>query len=308
MADQRAPEPAIDMTKLSHLSLLLLAGAAGAAGGLLEHALEGGSPASAERVNVPSPEVAELRREVSALEARVEELTRIRARGPDTVAASPGATTGAPEPDPRAGAVAASRVEEPAPGTPSDSAAAKDALAGILGHKYGYEDARSLFHRLSLDHDAIQGTIDRLEAEIAKNPSADLYATLATAYSAKTAYATPPGPEQGVVWAKAEKAFDEAIRLDPEHWQARYGQAFGDSMAPEFVGLRPRAIREFEELVEIQERKPLAPEHAEVYVRLGTLYKDAGNVKKARETWQRGRERFPDDKRFAEAIALTEER
>jgi tetratricopeptide (TPR) repeat protein len=162
---------------------------------------------------------------------------------------------------------------------------------------------------LSKRHDAIGDTIARLEAEIARNPkSADLYAALATAYGAKTAFATPPGPEQGVVWEKAEKAYDEAIRLDPEHWQARYDKAFGDSMAPEFVGLRPRAIRGFEELMRIQETKPVAPEHLEVYVRLGTLLKDAGNVKKARETWQRGLERFPDDRRLVDAIALLEDK
>jgi len=300
------------MTKLSGLSLLLLACAAGAGGGVLAYQLEGTSRGSFDRASVASPEITELRREIAALEVRVDELGRIRARGADAAVAP----AGSPEPVPRAGADAAPRGgaadggAAPAPGAPSDSAVeTKEPLAGILGHTYGYDDARSLFHRLSLDHDAIQKTIDTLEAEIAKNPqSADLYAALATAYAAKTAYATPPGPEQGNVWAKAEKAYDEAIRLDPEHWQARYGKAFGDSMAPEFVGLRPRAIREFEELVEIQERKPLAPEHAEVYIRLGTLYKDAGNVKKARETWQRGKDRFPDDKRFAEAIALTEEK
>jgi TolA-binding protein len=79
-------------------------------------------------------------------------------------------------------------------------------------------------------------------------------------------------------------------------------------MAPEFVGLRPRAIRQFEELVEIQEKQPKAPEHVEVYLRLGTLLKDAGNVKKARETWQRGLDRFPDDRRPVDALALVEER
>ena len=35
-------------------------------------------------------------------------------------------------------------------------------------------------------------------------------------------------------------------------WEARYSLAFGDSMAPEFVGLRPKVIEQFEELMAIQ--------------------------------------------------------
>ena len=41
-----------------------------------------------------------------------------------------------------------------------------------------------------------------------------------------------------------------------------------------------------------------------MYARLGTLYKDAGNAKKAREVWERGRERFPEDKTLTAALEL----
>jgi tetratricopeptide (TPR) repeat protein len=182
-------------------------------------------------------------------------------------------------------------------------------VRGVLGRPFGHAEAEALFARLARERDTIDDVIARLEAEARKDPAnADLQVALATAYGAKTAFATPPGPEQGVVWAKAVAAYEEAIRLDPLHWQARYGKAFGDSMAPEFVGLRPQAIRQFEELMEIQERRAHAPEQVEVYLRLGTLYKDAGNVKRAREVWQRGLARAPGDARLGEALALAEEK
>ena len=41
-------------------------------------------------------------------------------------------------------------------------------------------------------------------------------------------------------------------------------------------------------------------------MRLGTLLKDAGNAKRAREVWQRGLDRFPDEQRLSEALALVE--
>lgn len=297
------------MTNISKLlPLVLLAGAAGAGGAMLEQALQTPTPtARADRAASVAPEIADLVRRVSTLEARIVSAETGPQRDGGAVQEAVG-TSGR-----SGGRVAVTEGDaEPqsAPQAPPDDATGDaDPLRGILGRTYGYVQSRQLFTRLSRSHQAIGDVIARLEAEIEKNPqSADLHAALATAYAAKTAYATPPGPDQGVVWAKAEEAYNEAIRIDPEHWEARYGQAFGDSMAPEFVGLRPRAIREFEELMEIQERKPLAPEHAEVYVRLGTLYKDAGNTKKARETWRRGLDRFPEETRLTEALALVEEK
>jgi tetratricopeptide (TPR) repeat protein len=295
------------MKNLGKLSLVLLAVAAGAAGGMLGQALEPDVQEGTDRAPVAPREVKDLERRVADLEARLAERPSEKDGVRTASPVSPPASTAS---QPARSATAAEAKPIDAPGAPDDSRGGpEDPLEGILGHAYGYKESRSLFARLSRDHGAIGAVIARLEAEIENNPqSADLYAALATAYSAKTAYDTPPGPEQGVVWLKAEAAFDEAIRLDPEHWEARWGKAFGDSMAPEFVGLRPRAIHEFEDLMAIQERKPLAPEHVEVYVRLGTLYKDAGNPKKAREIWKRGLERFPDESRLTEALALVEEK
>lgn len=294
------------MNHIAKLPLVLLASAAGAGGGILARSLEGRpqpSPRAERHVDrTVAPATDEIVARLAALEARV-----AASIAPADPSASGVADRGrgdfpAAGKQPR-GVDAAPR----APGAPPDPP--EDALAAVLGRTFGYGEADALFEALARDRGTIDDVIARIEKEIAANPrSADLHAALATAYGAKTAFGTPPGPEQGTVWAKAEQAYDAAIRLDPEHWQARYGRAFGDSMAPEFVGLRPRAIRQFEDLMEIQEKRPAAPEQVEVYLRLGTLLKDAGNVKKARETWQRGLARFPDDKRIVEALALTEEK
>jgi tetratricopeptide (TPR) repeat protein len=292
-------------TSLGKLALMLLACAAGAGGGILARVVEGAPlPSRSDRsvltaADLPLDEILD---RLAALEAKAQ---GARTQGAPDVRGVEGAR-------PPASAVekgVPDATRPPAPEAPSDSAKEGDPLAAVLGRTFGYGESEALFGRLARDHGAIGDVIARLEAEIARNPrSADLHAALATAYAAKTAFFTPPGPEQGTVWEKAERAYDEAIRLDPGHWQARYGKAFGDSMAPEFVGLRPRAIRQFEELMEIQEKKPSAPEHVEVYLRLGTLLKDAGNVKRAREVWQRGLDRFAGDARLAEALALMEEK
>lgn len=298
------------MNHAAKLSLVLLACAAGAGGGILARTFEESTPPSrADRQGerADSAAIGRIAARLAALEVAVAgsaaHVDSVASAGSDP-SGHGGAGDGS-APGKGRQPVAPGEPVPRAPGAPPDP----DPLAATLGRTFGYAEAEALFDALARDRGAIDDVIARIEKEIAASPrSADLHVALATAYGAKTAFGTPPGPEQGTVWVKAERAYDEAIRLDPEHWQARYGRAFGDSMAPEFVGLRPRAIRQFEELMEIQEKKPAAPEQVEVYLRLGTLLKDAGNVKKARETWKRGLARFPDDERIVEALALTEEK
>ncbi|MHC4819984.1 MAG: tetratricopeptide repeat protein [Planctomycetota bacterium] len=104
------------------------------------------------------------------------------------------------------------------------------------------------------------------------------------------------------MWGKVGASYDAALTLEPNHWQARFGKAFGTSMAPEFLGMRPEAIRQFEELKEIQGRRAPEPQHAQVYFRLGTLYKDAGNAEKARSLWAEGLKLFPDNQELKDTL------
>jgi len=136
--------------------------------------------------------------------------------------------------------------------------------------------------------------------------SAELQTALASAYTAKTAFGDLQGPAQGVPFVKALAAYNKALELDPDHWTARFGKAFDTSMAPEFIGLRPAAIREFEGLMQRQEARAPEPEFVRTYVRLGTLYKDAGNAEKARAIWKRGLGQFPDARQLSDALSVLE--
>jgi len=178
-------------------------------------------------------------------------------------------------------------------------------LDGLLDDGLTMADVGAMHTRLSKHRGSIDSTIRELEKAIAEDSrNADLRCALAVAWSAKTAYDTPSGPQQGVTWAKAVSAYNEALKIDTNHWQARYGLAFGSAMAPEFTGLRPMAIRQFEELMVIQEGQSPHGDHVQVYMQLGNLYKGAGNVKKARAVWLRGLERHPDGKGLHEALDL----
>lgn len=196
---------------------------------------------------------------------------------------------------------------EAAPAAPEQSV--EELVRGLKGKKLGPDDTNRLFAWFTNHKDRIGAVVAAIQKEIAADPTnPELQVALATAYVADLWNNTQDGPQRGIVWMKASAAYDAAIKLEPEHWTARFGKAFGTSMAPEFLGMRPEAIRQFEELLDIQKRRPPEPHFADTYFRLGTLYKDAGNVEKAREIWNAGLVLFPDNEELKGTIEASTKR
>ena len=180
-------------------------------------------------------------------------------------------------------------------------------VASLKGKKFSSQMRDRLITSLSVQPDKIDATIESLLAAVKDDPNnAELQTALASAYTAKTAFGTAQGPAQGIPFMKALGAYNKALELDPDHWTASFGKAFDTSMAPEFIGMRPTAIREFEGLMERQEARAPQPEFERTYIRLGTLYKDAGTTEKARSIWKRGIQQFPESRQLREALAVIE--
>jgi tetratricopeptide (TPR) repeat protein len=209
-----------------------------------------------------------------------------------------------------------SEVEIERPETPGDIAAAakKKFVPGayvesLRGKHFSVARSDALMSLLSMQKDKIDPTLAELKKAIEADPSnPDLYAALATVHVAKLAAGVAVGPAAGPVYMQALAAYDKALALNPDHWDARFSKSFTTSMAPEFVGLRPASIRMFEDLVQRQESLPNNDEFRRTYMRLGTLYKDGGNIDKATQIWKKGLERFPDDKQIQAALAVLEEK
>ncbi len=183
---------------------------------------------------------------------------------------------------------------------------AADVVRGFIGKRFGPQESNLLFDWLSRYPGEVDETVAGLQEAVKKDPTnAELQTALAVALVGKLWVATQPGPAQGAVWSQANAAYEAALRNDPQHWQARFGQAFGTSMIPDFLGQRPKAIKQFEELRKRQET--IAPEKhfSQTYYRLGALYKEEGNVEKAREIWQKGLELFPNDTPLKDALDVS---
>ncbi|MHC4821746.1 MAG: tetratricopeptide repeat protein [Planctomycetota bacterium] len=117
---------------------------------------------------------------------------------------------------------------------------------------------------------------------------------LAQGYVVKL-FTTPPGPEMGVWATKAEGQWQEVLKIDDNHWEARFSLGTSWSRYPEFLNKTPDAIREFKKLRDVQEKLTPEPQHAQTYVQLALLHTRQNNKKAAREALKAGLERHPDN-------------
>ena len=147
--------------------------------------------------------------------------------------------------------------------------------------------------------DAVIAEIERAAELDASNP--DTQAVLGHAYLQKV-FDVGVGPV-AMMWSdKANAAYDQALSLDNEHWEARFSKAMSLSNMPAFLGKSGEAIREFETLIDQQEAREPRGEDEQAYLYLGNLYMQSGETEKAMAAWQRGFERFPDSTNLGQQI------
>lgn len=141
------------------------------------------------------------------------------------------------------------------------------------------------------------------EQRAEENPGdADAQAEVGFAYLAKIDEVTD-GPAKGMWGMKADQAFNRALEINPDHWDARFTKAISLSFWPPIFGKQAEAIENFEILVERQASLPKSPDHAQTYLLLGNLYQQTGEHEKAAAMWANGAALFPDDAELAARIA-----
>jgi tetratricopeptide (TPR) repeat protein len=139
--------------------------------------------------------------------------------------------------------------------------------------------------------DAVLAEIERASRLSPNNP--DLQSELGKAYLQKL-FDVGMGPMAAAWGEKADRAFDRALELDETHWEARFQKALALSNWPTFLGKQGESVRQFEVLMEQQERGAARGEQAWTYFFLGNLYDQGGQREKALATWKRGATRFPE--------------
>ena len=146
-------------------------------------------------------------------------------------------------------------------------------------------------------------SFERLAAMSPNNP--DLQAELGDAYLQKL-FDVGTGPTAALYGEKADAAYDAALALDAEHWDARFNKAVSLSLWPTFLGKGSEAIEQFEILIDQQRKREARPEFAQSYYYLGNMYLETGNAEKARRAWSEGLEAFPDSDILRDQLARNE--
>ncbi|MCA8971834.1 MAG: hypothetical protein KDC95_18755 [Planctomycetes bacterium] len=112
-----------------------------------------------------------------------------------------------------------------------------------------------------------------------------------------------PVVEQARLGPLAIEMFDKALAIDSEHWASRFSKAMSLSFWPAVLGKQPEAIKNFEILIDQQERKTPKPEFEQSYVMLGNLKAQQGKLDEARDIWKRGLQLFPNSAALKAAMA-----
>lgn len=104
-------------------------------------------------------------------------------------------------------------------------------------------------------------------------------------------------------WRASDDAYSDVLKLDPNHWEARYQKAVHLAFWPPAYGGQARAVRHLTTLVEQQESSGVVePKQAKVYRWLGNLLDQQGRSDEARAIWQQGALRHPDDRSLQEKL------
>ncbi len=127
------------------------------------------------------------------------------------------------------------------------------------------------------------------------NPNdADAQTDLGSALLQKL-FVVPEGPAKGELAMRADAAFDSALALDDQHWEARFSKAVSLSFWPPVFGKQREAINHFETLISQQAGQAPNPGFASTHLLLGNMYGQMGQTDKAIATWQAGAALYPNN-------------
>jgi len=287
------------MTRANIVSILI-ASAAGAAAGALTTALMtpsttlqtvSAAPAGDARLDEIAKAQGELQRAIAELRSSQELL----AARPQRVVPGSDTSGARSKDDVHAAAVAA-------PAAPVESELSVEAaLATLCDPNATYADRSAMWEKIN-KAGLLDAVVKSMEERVDREPNnAQLRVDLGKAYVQEIVVASEMGKGK---WAiKADQAFDDALELDPTHWEARFTKAVALSHWPAIWGKKTQAISELETLVAQQNAGPKQEEHEQTYLFLGNLYAESGASAKAVEAWQKGLALFPDSVQLKQQLA-----
>ena len=229
---------------------------------------------------------------------------------------APAATTpspNSPRPSPRLNR-SAFTAENSSPTVPTPETAATPAeikkpvsvgftltLDTLVNPQATFEQRQSAWKQLR-EAGKLDQTITELEQRATTNTTVAAYpAALGQAYLFK-AGTIQDVREQGILGLKADQAFEDALKVDANNWDARFWKANAMSYWPSQMNKGREVAEQFVELIKQQEAQAPQPHFAQTYAVLGDIYKKWGYADYSKQVWQRGAGLFPQDTPLKEKL------
>ena len=188
------------------------------------------------------------------------------------------------------------------PAKPSFAADISQLLETLVSPQATYAQKQAAWKELR-DTGKLDEAITELEQAVKTDPSAAEYsAALGQAYLQKL-QTIQDSRDQAILAMKADQAFDQALNVDPNNWDARFYKAAALSHWPAEMNKSQDVIENFSVLIEQQETQPPQPQFAQSYLRLGEQYQKSGYPDLAVEMWQRGAALFPSNQALQTKLA-----
>jgi len=215
--------------------------------------------------------------------------------------------TAAPAPPPRPIAekpAGSAVVAGTAPAT-NDTTALSRAVDTLLSAKNAAQK-HELFQEL-VKNGQIDQVIAELKQRMAANPNdPELPTTLGEAQLNKLRALRDAGGdfnELGILAMQADQSFNDALKIDPQNWEAQIVKLTSMSHWPVNPQIDNQVVQQLSGLIDQQETMPSRPDFAQTYVVLGDEYQKIGQPDKAMATWQLGAQKFPDNTQLQAKIS-----
>ncbi len=189
----------------------------------------------------------------------------------------------------------------PAPAKPSRADWSRPLLK-LVAAQSSYAEKQSAWNELRSSGELTKAIAD-LETAARSDPSVAEYpAVLGQAYIQQL-MVTQDERDRVMLAMKADQSFDQALRLDPTNWEARFTKASALSYWPAEMNKSEEVMQQLVTLAEQQETLSPQPQFAQTYLLLGDQYQKAGYSDLARQTWQRGANLFPNNDTLRKKLA-----
>jgi len=202
----------------------------------------------------------------------------------------------------RAAAQAARAAREATAEVPDEKAIVRQTVAWLVSPLTSFEEKQAGWRRL-MQEGKLADVVKELEQQVTEHPTDVEYrAALGEGYIYQIS-GVKEMREQAMLGMKADESFDAALKIDPNHWEARFFKTTAMSYWPESLNKGGEVIGNFKELIAMQEAQSPQPQFAQTYAWLGEQYKKAGRIDEAQQVWQRGAALFPTDRTLKSKLA-----